>query len=324
MNKLAIKTTKEAKYMKTGGLTCRLAKDLRRNGGAYLLALPVILYYFIFAYKPMYGAIIAFKDFSPIKGIWGSPWAANYGFQHFIDFCNSFYFTRVLKNTLVISLSGLVFGFPIPILFALSLNEVKNKYFKKTAQTISYMPHFISLVVVCSMIQLFTQGDSFIVQIMSFFGYADKQNLLNQPNAFVPVYVISDIWQNTGWNCIIYLAALAGVDQELYEAAKIDGANRFQQTLHVTLSGIMGTVVLLLILRIGSILNVGYEKIILLYNDFVMDKADVISSFVYRRGLINGSWSFSTAVGLFNSVINFSLVIFANKLSNKVTGLGIW
>lgn len=302
----------------------RVQKDLRQYGTAYLMTIPVFLFYILFAYTPMFGAVIAFKDFSPARGIFGSQWADHFGMAHFIEFFQSFYFTRVLRNTVTISLSGLIFGFPIPIIFALSLNEVRNKAFKKTVQTISYMPHFISLVVICSMIRLFTSDTGFIVQLMTLFGYEGNQNLLNDPNAFVPIYVISGIWQQTGWNCIIYLAALAGVDTELYEAARIEGANRFQQTIHISLPGIMGTVVLLLILQIGSILSVGYEKIILLYSDFTMEKADVISSFVYRRGLINGDYSFSAAVGLFNSAINFILVVLANKLSNKVSGMGIW
>lgn len=288
------------------------------------MALPVFLFFIIFAYKPMAGAIIAFKNFSVVRGIWGSKWAANYGFAHFISFFKSYYFVRILGNTLTISLTGLVFGFPIPILFALSLNEVRSAMFKKSVQTVSYMPHFISLVVVCSMVRLFTSEKAFIVTILNGLGLVPKQNLLNEPNAFVPIYIASDIWQHTGWNCIIYLAALAGVDPELYEAARIDGANRLKQTIHVTLPSILGTIILLLILRIGTILNVGFEKIILLYNDFVMDRADVISSFVYRRGLVNGDYSFSAAVGLFNSVINFTLVVLANKLSNKVSGMGIW
>ncbi len=314
----------QAKAAAAPSLLSRLQKDFRRNGGAYLIALPVLAFYALFAYKPMFGAIIAFKDFSPRKGIFGSPWADSYGFAHFISFFKSFYFTRVVRNTIVISLTGLVFGFPIPILFALSLNEVKNSAFKRIVQTVSYMPHFISLVVVCSMILLFTGSKGFILQIMQLLGYPDQQALLNKQELFVPVYTISGIWQEMGWNCIIYLSALSAVDQELYEAARIDGANRLRQTLHVTLPGILGTIILLLILRIGSIMSVGHEKIILLYNDYTMERADVISTFVYRRGLVNGDWSFSSAVGLFNSAINFALVIIANKLSNRISGMGIW
>ncbi|MBO4297604.1 MAG: sugar ABC transporter permease, partial [Clostridia bacterium] len=238
---------------------------------------------------------------------------------------NSYYFVRVVRNTLVISVSSLIFAFPLPIIFALSINEVKNNAFKKTVQTISYMPHFISMVVVCSMVRLFTSGDSFIVQIMTFFGYNNTgANLLNNKNMFVPIYIISGIWQNLGWDCIIYLAALTAIDPELYEAARVDGAGRFRQTIHITLPGIVGTIIMLLILRIGSLMGVGHEKIILLYNEMVYETADVISSYVYRRGLVQGDWSFGAAVGLFNSVINFALVITANTLSNKMSGVGLW
>jgi putative aldouronate transport system permease protein len=302
----------------------RLAKDLSENGGAYIMAIPVLLFYILFAYKPMIGAIIAFKNFAPLRGIFGSPWAAEYGFKHFIDFFKSFYFVRIVRNTITISMASIVFGFPVPIILALLINEIKNRPFKKLIQTISYMPHFISLVVICSMVTLFTDEKAFIIQIMQFFGYQGSQNLLNLKEAFVPIYVISGIWQQTGWNCIIYLAALSAIDMELYEAARIDGAGRFRQTIHVTLPGLMQTIILLFILAIGGVMSVGQEKIILLYNDFVMETADVISSYVYRRGLVNGSFSFATAVGLFNSVINFVLVVAANRISRYVTGKGLW
>ncbi len=300
----------------------RLRKDMSENGGAYVLALAVLAYYFLFHYKPMGGLVIAFKNYVPRKGIWGSKWV---GLKYFLEFFNSYYFERVVRNTLVISLSSLIFAFPLPILFALSINEVKSKAFKKTVQTISYMPHFISMVVVCSMVRLFTGGDSFIVQIMTLFGYENTgANLLNNKNMFVPIYVISGIWQNLGWDCIIYLAALTAIDPELYEAARVDGAGRLRQTIHITLPGIVGTIIMLLILRIGSLMSVGHEKIILLYNEMVYETADVISSYVYRRGLVQGDWSFGAAVGLFNSVINFALVITANTLSNKMSGIGLW
>ena len=303
-------------------LSRRLRKDMGENGGAYVLAIAVLLYYFLFHYKPMGGLVIAFKNYVPRKGIWGSKWV---GLKYFLEFFNSYYFVRVVRNTLVISLSSLIFAFPLPILFALSINEVKNKAFKKTVQTISYMPHFISMVVVCSMVRLFTSGDSFIVQIMTFFGYdSTGANLLNNKNMFVPIYIISGIWQNLGWDCIIYLAALTAIDPELYEAARVDGAGRLRQTIHITLPGIVGTIIMLLILRIGSLMSVGHEKIILLYNEMVYETADVISSYVYRRGLVQGDWSFGAAVGLFNSVINFALVITANALSNKMSGVGLW
>jgi putative aldouronate transport system permease protein len=296
---------------------------MKRNYGAYLLVLPVILYYLIFAYKPMYGAIIAFKDFSPGKGILGSNWADNFGFEHFINFFKSYFFGRTLKNTIVISLSSLIFSFPAPIILALLINEVKSKFFKRTVQTISYMPHFISLVVVCSLIKLFTADTGIVTYVASLFGY-DSGAMLAQPNFFVPIYVLSGIWQNVGWDTIIYLAALSGIDQSLYEAAKIDGANRWKQMLHITLPGISVTIVILFILAIGGIMNVGYEKIILLYNPGIYESSDVISSFVYRKGLLESNWSFSAAVGLFNSVINFVMVMVFNKLSRKFSGISLW
>lgn len=303
----------------------RLKKDLRRNYQAYLLFLPVLAFYLIFAYKPMYGILIAFKDYSPMKGILGSPWAANSGMAHFISFFHSYYFVRLLKNTLIISITNLLVTFPAPIVLALLLNEVRSKKFKKTVQTLTYLPHFVSMVVICSMVQLFVSNTGFITQILSALGLVDgATSLLSHSELFVPIYNISGLWQTVGWSAIIYMSALSGIDQELYEAARIDGANRWKQTLHVTLPGIMGTIIILLILRIGTIMSVGHEKIILLYNEEIYNTADVISTYVYRKGLLESNWSFSTAVGLFNSVINFVLVIGANKLSKKTTDMGLW
>lgn len=298
-------------------------KDLKKYYDAYLLAIPVVLFYILFCYKPMYGILIAFKDYTPAAGIWKSDWAAHHGMQSFLDFFGSYYFGRILKNTIVISLSSILFGFPAPILFALLLNEIKHTGFKRVTQTISYMPHFISIVVVASMINMFTSNKGIITYIMSLFG-AERISLLTRSEYFVPIYVISGIWQELGWGAIIYLAALSGIDQELYEAAKIDGANRFQQTLHVTLPGISGTIIIMLLLRMGSIMSVGYEKIILLYNEGIYDTADVISSFVYRKGLQDFQWSYSTAVGLFNSLINFIIVFLFNRISRKATEVSLW
>lgn len=302
-------------------LSKRIYKDLRVFGTAYAMMFVVLLYYLLFHYKPMLGAVIAFKNYVPRRGIWGSEWV---GFQNFISFFGSQFFGRLIRNTLTISLSGLLFSFPAAILFALSINEVHHSGFKRTVQTIAYMPHFISLIVVCSMIRLFVDSRGFIVQIMEMFGHPGGKNLLGINSMFVPIYVVSEIWQQTGWNCIIYLAALNAIDTELYEAARLDGAGRLKQTVHVTLPGIMRTIILLLILRIGSMMSVGHEKIILLYSEQTYEVADVISSYVFRRGMINGDYSFSTAVGLFNSTINFTLVVLANRLSNAMTGYGIW
>lgn len=303
----------------------RLKKDLKRNYGAYLLFLPVAIYYILFAYKPMYGILVAFKDYVPMKGIWGSPWTSHHGFGHFISFFKSFYFGRVLKNTLIISLSTLAVTFPAPIILALLLNEVRNKKFKKCIQTLSYMPHFISLVVICSMIRLFVADNGIVTGLLKSLGIVDgTYSLLSVENYFVPIYVISGLWQTVGWSAIIYISALSGIDQGLYEAARIDGANKWKQMVHVTLPGLMPTIVMLFILRIGQVMSIGHEKIILLYNEEIYSTADVISSFVYRKGLLEYNWGFSTAVGLFNSVINFVLVISANKISRKTIDMGLW
>jgi putative aldouronate transport system permease protein len=297
-----------------------VVKDFKLNKSLYLMIIPVLLFYILFHYKPMYGLIIAFKDFSPAKGIMGSDWV---GLIHFKDFISSFYFKRILTNTLVINMVNLIIGFPAPIILALLINELKNKIFTRTVQTLSYLPHFISLVVVCGMIKDFVSDTGIISQIVSWFS-GERINLLNFPKYFVPVYVGSEIWQGIGWGTIIYLAALAGIDQEIYEAARVDGASKWQQVIHVTIPGIMPTIVILLILRVGSMLNVGFEKIILLYSPATYETADVISSFVYRKGLQEFNFSYSAAVGLFNSIVNFVLLITSNKISKKVNDTALW
>ena len=297
-----------------------IRKDYRLNKSVYFLLIPVFLYYAIFMYAPMYGALIAFKDFSPVAGAMGSPWV---GFKHFISFFNSPSFSHVLLNTLRISFSSLVFGFPAPIILALLINELKGAKFAKVIQNLTYLPHFISLVVVCGMVKDFTRNTGVVTYVLSLFGFPEI-SMLNYPEYFVPVYVLSDIWQQVGWGSIIYLAALTGIDASQYEAAEIDGAGKWKQMLHVTLPGILPTISIMLILRIGGILSVGYEKIILLYNDATLEVADVISTYVYQKGLLEQSWSFSTAVGLFNSVINFIFLIFANTISRKVSDSALW
>jgi putative aldouronate transport system permease protein len=298
----------------------RVAKDWKLNKELYLLFLPVLLYYLIFHYKPMYGAQIAFKNFYPAMGISGSPWV---GFMHFQNFFGSFYFFRILKNTLVISFTDLIFGFPAPIILALLINELGGKYFKRAVQTVTYMPHFISVVVICGMIHEFTRNDGFITQLLGVFGFP-QTTMLNHPEMFVPVYVISGIWQEVGWGSIIYLAALAGIDPELYEAAAIDGASRWKQTWSITIPSIAPTIVILLILRMGRMLNVGFEKIILLYNPVTYQTADVISSFVYRKGILEFNFSYSTAVGLFNSTVNLLLLVAANSISRRINETSLW
>ena len=246
-----------------------------------------------------------------------------FGLQHFYDFFTGPYFGRTLRNTLTISITGIIFGFPAPIILALLINELRNKYFTRVVQTISYMPHFISLVVVCGIIKDFTSDSGVITYLLSLTGF-EKVTMLGRMDLFLPIYVISDIWQGVGWASIIYLAALTGINQELYEASRIDGAGRWKQTQYVTLPCLVPTIMILLILRMGSIMNIGYEKIILLYNPAIYETSDVISSFVYRMGIQNFDYSFSTAVGLFNSVINYLFLILSNGLSKKVNETSLW
>ena len=307
-------------YRRMDSFGSRLARDLVKNYGLYLLLVPAILFYTLFCYKPLYGAIIAFKRYVPTKGIDASPWV---GLTHFEAFFGSYYFWRLLRNTLTISLSSLVIGFPAPIIFALLLNELRSERFKKIVQTVTYLPHFISMVVMCGLIRLFTQDTGVVVQALSLFGF-EPVSLLSRAEYFVPVYVLSGVWQGIGWGSIIYLSALTGIDPELYEAATIDGANRWRQTLHVTLPGIAPTIIIMLLLRMGSVMNVGYEKIILLYNEGIYETADVISTFVYRKGLEQAQWSYSAAVGLFNSVVNFVIIVLMNRFSRAITDVSLW
>lgn len=298
----------------------RLLKDFKINVFVYIMAIPVIVYFLVFHYAPMYGVIISFKEFNPRQGILHSPWV---GFKQFTEFFKSYYCFRVIKNTILINVYGLLWGFPAPIILALLLNELRSNKFKRVVQTVTYLPHFISLVIVCGIIKDFTASDGIINYIFSYFGY-NSGNMLVKTELFRTIYIASGIWQHIGWDSIIYLAALAGIDANLYEAAMIDGAGRFRQLIHITLTGIAPTITILLILRIGNMMSVGFEKIILLYNPMTYETADVISSYVYRKGLLEFSYSYSAAVGLFNSIINFCLLIFANKMSRKFSENSLW
>jgi putative aldouronate transport system permease protein len=297
-----------------------LRKDMQRNWELYMLVIPVILYYALFAYKPMYGALIAFKNFAPARGFSGSPWV---GFDNFARFFRSPYLGRLFRNTFLISFYSLLFGFPAPIILALFLNEVRHSVYKRTVQTLTYLPHFISMVVVAGMITDFSMTSGLFNDIIAFFG-GTRTPLLQQPGLFRPIYVSSGIWQGVGWGTIIYLAALSGVDPQLYEAAMIDGAGRIRQVFAVTLPSIVPTIIIMLILRIGNLLDVGYEKTLLLYNPATYETADIISTYVYRVGLLEQNFSYSTAIGLFNSLINFILLIVANKISRKVSETSLW
>lgn len=296
-------------------LSQTLSRDFKMNKYKYLLVLPVLIYLFIFAYRPMIGLRIAFMDFRPRLGLADSPWV---GFENFQKFFNDVYFGRLIRNTFSISLLNILFGFPAPIILALMINEVMNTKFKRTVQTITYMPYFISLVVVASLVRTYTQSDGIFSQIAMRFG-GQAQNYLMQAKYFYPIYILSDIWQNIGWNSIIYLAVLTSIDQDQYEAAMIDGASRFQKMIHVTLPNLLPTVMILFILRMGGVLNVGFEKVLLLYSEGIYSVADVISTYTYRRGIINADYSYGAAVGLFNSIVNVCFLMATNRISRYFT-----
>lgn len=314
------KTTFSNKYPKEKFFN-RVIKDFKRNKYIYLMLLPVVLYYAIFQYGPMYGLQIAFKDFSPNLGFLGSPWS---GFKHFIEFFNSFFFWRLLRNTVLLSLYNLIFAFPAGIILALLINEVRARIFKRTVQTITYMPHFISLVVIVGILYDFTARDGVINDILVFLFGIEPIPFMREPSWFRTLFISSDIWQNVGWSSIIFLAAISNIDQELYEAAKIDGAGRWKQTLHVTIPGIMPTVVILLILAIGKFMTVGDEKILLMYNPATYETADVIGTYVYRKGILESNFSYSAAVGLFKSIIAFILLVVSNAIAGKVGETKLW
>lgn len=290
-------------------------KDFRMNWQLYLLAIPIVLFFVIFNYAPMFGLVMAFQDFKPAKGIFGSEWV---GLKNFIDFFTAPNFFSIIRNTFVISALGLVVGYPLSIIFALLINEINVKWFKKTIQTISYMPYFVSIIVLCGLIIDFCSTNGIVTNLLVKLGLVERQNLLQNPDYFWAINLISDQWQNLGYNSIVFIAAIAGVSPELHEAAALDGANRLQRIWHVTLPGIKPMVVTMLILRCGTLMTVGFDKILNLYNSSIYSTADVISTYTYRMGIAGAQYGYSTAVGLFNGVINLILLILANKISAKV------
>jgi len=288
-------------------------KKIWKYRSYYFFLLPALIYVAIFSYGPLYGLQIAFKNYKGSLGIINSPWI---GFKHFIDFFNGYYFWILIRNTLAISFYSLLVGFPIPIILALMLNEFKGIY-KKVIQTIFYAPHFISMVVLVGIIYtMFSPSIGVVNAVLEFLGH-ERIYFVALPEVFRNLYVWSGVWQNMGWSAIIYLAALAGVDPELHEAAKIDGASLFQRIQHINLPAIKPTVVILLILAIGNLASVGYEKVYLLQNSLNIDTSEVISTYVYKRGIINSNYSFSAAVGLFNNIINAILLVIANGISRQ-------
>ena len=298
----------------------RVAKDMRRNWTLYVLVAPVIVFYLLFHYRPMYGALIAFQNFRPALGVSGSPWV---GFEHFIRFFQGPFFWRLMRNTFWLNVLLLAFGFPAPILLALMMNEVRSTVFKRTVQTVTYMPFFISAIVVVGIIQSFTLSTGVINDIIVWFG-GTRRNLLSDSSVWRTIFVTQDLWRNVGFGTIVYLAALAGIDQEQYEAAMIDGAGRFRKIWNITIPGIMPTIVILLILRMGSMMSLGFETIMLMASPVVYEVSDVIGYYVFRVGIQQGNFSFATAVGLFNSVINFSMLIIANAISRRVNETSLW
>ena len=287
----------------------------------YLIGLPCLLWYLVFEYKPMYGLLIAFQDYSLFKGIRGSTWV---GLQNFIEFLSSPYFYTTLKNTIVLNLWGLLLAFPFAILFALLLNEIRNAHLRKYIQTISFLPYFIAVVVACGiLINMLSPSIGIINQLIEKFG-GESTYFLAKPEWFAPIFTGLGIWKQTGFNAIIYLAALTSIDHSLYEAARIDGANKWQQLTRITIPSIIPTIVVMLVLRVGSMLNVGFETVLLLYQPATYSTSDVISTYVYRLGMEQQNFGLATAVGMFNAIVGFILVYSSNKWSKKVSEVSLW
>ncbi len=299
-----------------------LRKLIYRDRHLLVMCIPLILFFLIFAYLPMAGLSLAFVDYKPVLGIGGSPFV---GLENFEKVFRNPFFPRLLKNTFLIGMETLVWSFPIPILFALAVNEIRNRKFQKVIQTISYMPYFISIVVIVGLLSNFLSPTVGVInQVYSAITGNDPISFMTEPKYFRTIYVVSHIWQTFGWNSIIYLAALAGVDIALYESAKVDGANRLQQMIHITLPCIMPTIIIMLILNMGNIMSVGFEKIILMYSPSTYEVADVISTYTYRRGIVQSDYSFGTAIGLFNSAINMMFIVGANWFSKKFSDTSLW
>lgn len=302
-----------------------MKKHISKYGWLHLMVFPGLVFFLLFKYVPMYGVIIAFKNYQPVNGFWGMITAPNVGLKHFESFFGSMYFTRLLGNTLTISLLKLAISFPMPIIFALMINEIRHTAFKRTVQTISYMPHFLSWVVLASLIKiLFSVDDGPIVVMMrKLFGY-EMGSVLKSKTTFVPLLIISDIYKTMGWGSIIYLAAISVINEELYDAAIIDGANRRQQIFHITLPAISEVIVVFLILRVGTLMSENFEQIFNLYSPSVYAVADVFETFTYRAGLEEAKYSFAAAVGLFQGVIGLILVALTNAISHKLGSAGLW
>ena len=298
----------------------KIRKNMAANWQLYVLILPTIVYVFLFNYVPMAGVQIAFKNYRTSKGIWGSPWVGLDNFIRFVQYPN---FWKIIRNTLSVTLYSLV-TFPIPILVALQLNELRNERFKKTVQMVSYAPHFISTVVVCSMLTLFFNKNNGVINHMIAFLGGARRSFMTEPESFSSIYVWSGVWQNTGWDTIIYLSALSAIPMDMYESAQIDGANRMQIITHINIPSILSTIVILFIMRCGSIMSLGFEKVYLLQNSLNLDTSEVISTYVYQVGLIGGKYSYSAAISLFNNVINILLLLSVNAISRKLAEISVF
>ena len=294
---------------------------LKRNWELYLFVVPALIYLLLYCYYPMYGVQIAFKNFRVTKGIAGSEWV---GLEHFRKFFSNPSCRALIKNTLVISLYSLVVGFPLPIIFALTLNEVAPGRYKKLVQTVSYAPHFISTVVMVSMLTMFLNADNGIFnKIVETLG-GSRVDYMSKANLFPTVYVLSGVWQSLGWSSVIYLSALSGIDTGLHEAAMIDGASRLQRIWHINLTGILPTITIMLILQVGNLMTVGFEKAFLMQNPLNLETSEIISTFVYKMGLNYRQYSYSTAIGLFNSVINMILLVSVNTIAGRLSETSLW
>ena len=296
-------------------------RDWKRYRMVYIMLIPVLIYYIVFHYLPMLGIVIAFQNFKPAKGLLGSKWV---GLKHFIDFFEGPYAFRLIRNTFVLSLYQILVGFPAPIILALLFNEMSCKRYKSLCQTLTYMPHFVSLVVVCGLVRTFTSSTGLVTSLVTWITGKEAVNLLAQPQCYRTIYVFSDVWQNIGWGSILYLATLSNVDPALYEAADLDGANRLQKIIHINLPALIPIIAVQLIMRLGRIMSEGSEKTILLYSAVTYETSDIISSYVYRAGLENHSYSPAAAIGLFNSLVNMCLVVFANWFSRTYVKESLW
>lgn len=312
----AIKTYSKPKIKRK-----RSQNPLIKYWDLYLLMLPGILYFIIYKYLPMGGVLIAFQDYSVFNGMLNSEWV---GWKHFSRMFDAPEFYNIFKNTLLISIYKLFWGFPAPIIIALLLNELRSIWFTRTIQTIIYMPHFLSWVIVGGiMITLLQPSTGIVNDLLAFFGF-ERIHFLAESSWFRSILVLSDLWKSVGWGTILYLAALAGIDQEMYEAAKVDGANKWKQTLYITLPALMPTIIILFILQMGNVLEVGFEQVFILLNPLVYSVGDVIETYVYRAGIMGGQFSYTTAVGLFKSIISLILVVSANKIAKKLGYEGLW